>query len=69
MGAEGVYLGTVFMATQECPIPSSFKKKFIDAQSTDTLFVMRTLSDPMRALRNDLTTKVQELEDKGASRM
>jgi nitronate monooxygenase len=67
LGAEGVLMGTRFMATKECPIPPSFKKKLIDAQSTDTLFVMRTLSDPMRALRNDLTTKVQELEDKGAS--
>ncbi len=67
LGAEGVLMGTRFMATKECPIPTSFKKKLIDTQSTDTLFVMRNLSDPMRALRNELTTEVQRLEDKGAS--
>ena len=67
LGAEGVLMGTRFLATKECPIPLGFKNKLIEAQSTDTLFVMRTLSDPMRALRNELTTKVQEMEDRGAS--
>jgi len=66
LGAEGVLMGTRFLATKECPIPLSFKNKLIEAQSTDTLFVMRTLSDPMRALRNKLTMEVQELEDNGA---
>ena len=66
LGAEGVLMGTRFLATKECPIPLNFKNKLIEAQSTDTLFVMRTLSDPMRALRNKLTTQVEALEDKGA---
>jgi NAD(P)H-dependent flavin oxidoreductase YrpB (nitropropane dioxygenase family) len=66
LGAEGVLMGTRFLATKECPIPLSFKKRLIEAQSTETMFVMRTLSDPMRALRNKLTLEVQELEDKGA---
>jgi NADH:quinone reductase (non-electrogenic) len=66
LGAEGVVMGTRFLATKECPIPLSFKNRLIEAQSTETLFVMRTLSDPMRALRNKLTLDVQELEDKGA---
>jgi NAD(P)H-dependent flavin oxidoreductase YrpB (nitropropane dioxygenase family) len=67
LGAEGVLMGTRFMVTKECPIPPSFKNRLIEAQSTDTIFVMRNLSDPMRALRNELTTKVQELEDNGAT--
>jgi NAD(P)H-dependent flavin oxidoreductase YrpB (nitropropane dioxygenase family) len=66
LGAEGVLMGTRFLATTECPIPLSLKKRLIEAQSTETMFVMRTLSDPMRALRNKLTTEVEELEDKGA---
>lgn len=66
LGAEGVVMGTRFLATKECPIPLSFKKRLVEAQSTETMFVMRTLSDPMRALRNKLTTEVEELEDKGA---
>jgi NAD(P)H-dependent flavin oxidoreductase YrpB (nitropropane dioxygenase family) len=66
LGAEGVLMGTRFLATKECPIPLSLKKRLIEAQSTETMFVMRTLSDPMRALRNKLTTEVEELEDKGA---
>jgi nitronate monooxygenase len=66
LGAEGVVMGTRFLATQECPIPLSFKKRLVETQSTETMFVMRTLSDPMRALRNKLTTEVEALEDKGA---
>lgn len=66
LGAEGVLMGTRFLATQECPIPLSFKKKLVETQSTETMFVMRTLSDPMRAFRNKLTTEVEELENKGA---
>jgi NAD(P)H-dependent flavin oxidoreductase YrpB (nitropropane dioxygenase family) len=66
LGAEGVLMGTRFLATKECPLPLSLKNKLIEAQSTDTLFVMRTLSDPMRALRNKLTLEVQELEDRSA---
>ncbi len=67
LGAEGVLMGTRFLATKECPIPPSFKNRLLECQSTDSIFVMRTLSDPMRALRNKLTMTVQEMEDKGAT--
>ena len=66
LGAEGVLMGTRFLATKECPIPLSFKKRLLEAQSTETVLVMRTLSDPMRALRNKLSTEVEELENEGA---
>ena len=31
MGAEGVYMGTAFMATSECPIAEKYKQALIDA--------------------------------------
>jgi NAD(P)H-dependent flavin oxidoreductase YrpB (nitropropane dioxygenase family) len=34
LGAEGILMGTRFLATKECPIPLSFKNKLIEAQST-----------------------------------
>jgi len=67
LGAEGVIMGTRFLATKECQIHPNFKERLVSAQSTDTMFVMRTLTDPMRVLRTQLMLKVQELEDKGAS--
>lgn len=67
LGAEGVIMGTRFLATKECQIHPNFKERLVNAQSTETMFVMRTLTDPMRVLRTQLMLKVQELEDKGAS--
>jgi nitronate monooxygenase len=66
LGAEGVLMGTRFLATKECLIHPNFKNRLINAQSTDTMFVLRTLTDPMRVLRTELMIKVQELEDRGA---
>jgi len=67
LGAEGVIMGTRFLATKECQIHPNFKERLVSAQSTETMFVMRTLTDPMRVLRTQLMLKVQDLEDKGAS--
>ena len=67
LGAEGVIMGTRFLATRECQIHPNFKERLVNAQSTETMFVMRTLADPMRVLRTQLMLKVQELEDKGVS--
>ena len=67
LGAEGVLMGTRFIATRECLIHPNFKDRLTNAQSTDTMLVMRTLSDPMRTLRTELMVKVQELEEKGAT--
>ena len=67
LGAEGVIMGTRFLATKECQIHPNFKERLVSAQSTETMFVMRTLTDPMRVLRTELMMKVQDLEDKGAS--
>lgn len=35
LGAEGVYMGTAFMATRECPIPESHKRKLIEFSPSD----------------------------------
>lgn len=35
MGAEGVYLGTAFMATRECPISERYKQTLVDGQPWD----------------------------------
>ncbi len=67
LGAEGVVMGTRFLATKECLIHPNFKERLVNAQSTETTFVLRTLSDPMRVLQTQLMTRVRELEDKGAS--
>ncbi|TET74711.1 MAG: nitronate monooxygenase [Dehalococcoidia bacterium] len=67
LGAEGVLIGTRFLATQECQIPPILKDRLIEAQSTDSIFTLRSLGDPLRALRNQLTTEIEEMEQKGAT--
>lgn len=66
LGAEGVVMGTRFLITEECLIHPNFKQRLIEAQSTDTMLALSTLIDPIRVLRNELMTKVDELEAKGA---
>jgi NAD(P)H-dependent flavin oxidoreductase YrpB (nitropropane dioxygenase family) len=48
MGAEGVYMGTRFLATQECPIPERHKRKLVEAQSWDPEFRDRCLTPPKK---------------------
>jgi nitronate monooxygenase len=67
LGAEGVCMGTVFMATKECPIHPNLKQRLIEARETDTTMTFHSKGDPMRALRNPLTAQIQEMEEKGAT--
>ncbi len=46
MGAEGVYMGTRFMATKECPISERFKQKLVEAQPWDPEYHDRALAPP-----------------------
>jgi len=67
LGAEGVVMGTVFVATQECPIPLSLKQRLVEARETDTMLAFATKSDPLRALVNPLTQRIREMEQQDAS--
>lgn len=46
MGAEGVYMGTRFLATKECPISDRYKQKLVEAQPWDPEFRDRCLAPP-----------------------
>ena len=46
MGAEGVYMGTRFLATKECPVSERYKQKLVNAQPWDTEFRERCLIPP-----------------------
>jgi nitronate monooxygenase len=67
LGAEGVCMGTLFLATTECPIHPNLKQKLVEARETDTMMTFHSKGDPMRALRNALSLHIQEMEDNGAS--
>jgi nitronate monooxygenase len=46
LGAEGVYLGTAFMATKECPIPDKHKEYIRDTKPNDPKLMNKVLAPP-----------------------
>ena len=67
LGAEAVNMGTRFVATQEAPAHDNVKKWLVEAAETDTMYVMRSLRNTERVLRNEISEKVVEMEKRGAS--
>ncbi len=52
MGAEGMNMGTRFMATKEAPIHENVKQAIVAASELDTRLVMRPLRNTERVLTN-----------------
>lgn len=67
LGAEAVNMGTRFVATAESPVHPSIKQWLASASERDTMFVMRSLRNTERVLRNAAAEQVAELEQHGAS--
>ena len=67
LGAEGVLMGTRFLACLECQVHPNLKSKLVDVASTESTLVLGSIGDPMRVLRTELVTKIQQLEEKGAT--
>ena len=67
LGAEGVNMGTRFMATQESPIHARVKEWLVQASERDTVLLLRSLRNTERILRNPAAEKVLEMEKQGAT--
>ncbi|MDB5580450.1 MAG: 2-nitropropane dioxygenase [Bradyrhizobium sp.] len=67
LGAEGINMGTRFMATVEAPIHPQVKQQIVanDERSTDLIF--RTMRNTSRVARNAISQQVVELERQGAT--
>ena len=52
LGAEGINMGTRFIATQEAPVHENVKQAIVAASELDTRLVMRPLRNTERVLRN-----------------
>ena len=62
MGAEGMNMGTRFMATQEAPIHENVKQAILDATELDTRLIMRPLRNTERVLNNEAVERLLEKE-------
>mmetsp|Transcript_22115 Transcript_22115/g.39707 ORF Transcript_22115/g.39707 Transcript_22115/m.39707 type:complete len:330 (-) Transcript_22115:73-1062(-) len=64
MGAEGVNMGTRFMATKEAPIKEEIKQAMVKAKVTDTTHIFRTLGNTERVYKNKTAAQVRDIEAK-----
>jgi len=64
LGAEGVNMGTRFLATREAPVHENIKQALVGASERDTRLMFRTLRNTVRVLRNAISEEVVALENR-----
>lgn len=67
LGAEGVLIGTRFMASQECGIHPKIKEWILELGEADTIMIQRSIKSATRVVRTEYTEKILEMENKGAT--
>lgn len=68
LGAEGIEMGTRFIATQECVHANPvYKEALVKGKETDTVIIKKTLGNPGRVLESKYVRDIIEREHKGAT--
>ncbi len=62
LGADGVNMGTRFMATEEAAIHENVKRKIVENTERDTLLTNRTLKNTSRVARNEVSEEVLRIQ-------
>ncbi len=66
LGADGVQVGSRFVASEEASSHLLFKQKVVEAKEGDTQLTLKELA-PVRMLKNEFFNEVQEAYKKGAT--
>lgn len=61
LGAKGVQVGTVLLASKECPIHQNYKDLIVSAKDTDTTITNWEGRAPVRVIKNEMAVKYLEL--------
>ena len=69
LGASGVQMGTVFLASEECPVTDAYKNMILEAVDTSTTLTGEKLGAPVRCIKNELTKRYHELEEQSSTLM
>lgn len=67
LGAEGVQIGTRFLASEECIIHPTYKQLVIDAKDTDSIVTGRFTGHPCRNVKTKFAKKLQTFERDGGT--
>lgn len=66
LGAEGVLMGTRFVASKECDVHPNIRKWLLSLSEADTMVILHSIKVANRVVINKQTEKIRELEQKGA---
>ena len=69
LGAGGVQMGTVFLASEECPVTDAYKNMIVEAVDTSTTLTGEKFGAPVRGIKNELTRRYHELEEQSSTLM
>lgn len=64
LGADGIQMGTRFLASKECKVHENYKKAVLEATDENIIVLGRFTGHPVRTIENELTKKIQKLEEK-----
>lgn len=67
LGAVGIQMGTRFICTEECKVHPNYKERILRANDRATVTTGHSLGHPVRAIRNQMTTRFAEMEKTGAT--
>ena len=67
LGAEGINMGTRFIATKEAPVHQNVKDAILAASELDTQLIMRSLKNTERVLKNSTVQKIMDIENEKGS--
>ena len=65
LGAEGMNMGTRFMATKESPVHENVKQQMVKNDERATEMIFRTLKNTARVASNSVSREVVSIEEKG----
>jgi len=66
LGAEGINMGTRFMATVESPIHENVKRQMVENDERSTELIFRTMRNTSRVAKNAISIQVAQMERDGA---
>ena len=69
LGASGVQMGTVFLASEDCPVTDASKNMIVEAVDTSTTLTGEKFGAPVRSIKNELTKRYHELEEQSSTLM
>lgn len=67
LGAKGVQIGTVLLATEECPVHVNYKNRVVSAKDIDSVVTGRGTGAPVRVLKNQMAVKYIEMTKNGVT--